>query len=191
MSSERQQRYLERLQQNGVQIVRFPLETVHIEQALKLFPSDKKQTSLHSAFVHGITSKLATTAEYQEQQVDMLDRERIEAMAERDQLREKNKAFKTVLDDLQQDKAKLQQQVAALTEKLQQVEGKLKDAQATAAHSAGNEALARVITITREGRAEVNAAANNPKTKQPDPSKIPTWKNLHRFLLRLEEVLNE
>jgi len=50
--------------------------------------------------------------------------------------------------------------------------------------------LDAIKALATAARAEIAAAASSPKTKQPDASKIPTWKNLYRFLNELEGVLN-
>lgn len=50
--------------------------------------------------------------------------------------------------------------------------------------------LDAIKELAAAARAEIAAAASSPKTKQPDASKIPTWKNLHKFLEQLDGVLN-
>jgi hypothetical protein len=50
--------------------------------------------------------------------------------------------------------------------------------------------LDAIKALATAARADIAKAANNPQTKQPDPAKIPTWKNLYRFLNELEGVLN-
>lgn len=51
------------------------------------------------------------------------------------------------------------------------------------------EKLDAIKALADAARADIAKAANNPQTKNSDPSKIPTWKNLHRFLSELEKLL--
>lgn len=51
--------------------------------------------------------------------------------------------------------------------------------------------LDAIKALAAAARAEIAKAANSPQTKNDDPAKIPTWKNLHKFLEKLEGVLND
>ncbi len=50
--------------------------------------------------------------------------------------------------------------------------------------------LDAIKELAAAARADIAKAANNPQTKNSDPAKIPTWKNLHKFLEQLDGVLN-
>lgn len=127
-SKNRQVVYTQKLKDSGKEMVKFPLEQEHIEQALKLFAGKGKQQALHDVLVLGLTGKTQDDA-----QINILD-------IERDKMLNK---------------------------------------------------LAAVKALAAAARTEISKAASSPKTKQPDPSKIPTWKNLYRFLNDLEKLLND
>ncbi len=121
----RQAEFAQKLKDTGKEMVKFPLEAEHIEQALKLFAGRGKQQALHEALVLGLTGKEDTN------QIHLMDLERDVMLKKLDAIKE----------------------------------------------------------LAAAARAEIAAAASSPKTKHPCPAKIPTWKNLHKFLEQLEGVL--
>jgi predicted O-linked N-acetylglucosamine transferase (SPINDLY family) len=123
---DRQAIYKQRLKDSGMDMVKFPLEREHIEEAQRLFGMNGKQQALHDALVLGLTGKQDTA------QIHLMDLER-EVMLKK---------------------------------------------------------LDAIKALAAAARADIAKAANNPQTKNNDPAKIPTWKNLHKFLEQLDGVLN-
>ncbi len=127
-SKNRQVVYTQKLKDSGKEMVKFPLEKEHIEQALMLFAGKGKQQALHDVLVLGLTGKMQD-----EGQINIMD-------VERDKMLGKLDAIKV---------------------------------------------------LAAAARTDISKAASNPKTKTDDPTKIPTWKNLYRFLNDLEKLLND
>jgi hypothetical protein len=190
-SKERQQTYMQRLKETS-DMVKFPLEKVVYQSVLLLFPESTKTKSLQSAITYAIECR----------QNNVLPTNKKRDNTKRDLLEQENATLKAAFNILHREQDELKQQLAELTQaykKKEKEEAALKQqlaeltqaAQAAAVETERPNLILQIKELVNNAEQEITAATQNPKTKQTDPSKIPTWKNLHKFLLRLNELFNE